>query len=249
MTNGRSDTGSDTRAQELDRFPAWSTESQVFETGLCSVASKESSPCGLLVRKVTVVLGDDRLLVIFNGVSAPDSVRKATHAALSFGIFNSLSLCHLESGRRLPLSAVRIQHPSNKAAPPHPAEGSYWVLTAAPIAVDLVSQFFGTPKQEMLEMPAVATETSGMRIVWRELERLVSVNAQHRSGFRLGEVSTFKVLHQAAGELLELAATPSDPMELADLLSILFHYAIRKGWAMADLERLMLEKLKERFTQ
>jgi hypothetical protein len=84
---------------------------------------------------------------------------------------------------------------------------------------------------------------------WRQIERLIEVNAEHRKGFRLTEVGPDFVLRQAAEELRELTEAPSDITELADLFGVLIHYAIKRGWTIAQLEEVLLMKLGLRFSE
>ncbi len=86
-----------------------------------------------------------------------------------------------------------------------------------------------------------------MQKAWDEIAKLVAANAVHRKGFTLGQVSDEFILAGAQSELDELKQTPNDPVELSDLLGVLFHYAIKKGWPLALLESCLLEKLAIRF--
>jgi hypothetical protein len=88
-----------------------------------------------------------------------------------------------------------------------------------------------------------------MKNAWKEIERLIKVKAIHRKGFDISEVQPLFILGQAIEEFGELSKDPDDATELADLLGILFHYAIKKGWSMEALEILMLEKFANRFTE
>lgn len=75
-----------------------------------------------------------------------------------------------------------------------------------------------------------------------------AANAENpRKGYKLGELTTDEVLAYAACEMFELARAPDDVSELADLLGCLFHYAQRKGWSMALIERELMRKLVLRF--
>lgn len=98
--------------------------------------------------------------------------------------------------------------------------------------------------------------------VWKEIERLIHINARHRKGFRLAEIANDDfVLSQAELELRELqeahqsyvnCVVGSDrevAIELGDTLGVLFHFAIRMGYTPESLSRLMLDKFKQRFTQ
>lgn len=87
-----------------------------------------------------------------------------------------------------------------------------------------------------------------MNRAWRKIDTLVGLNAKHkRKHFKLGEVSPSFILKQAVDELEELIASPIDPYEMADLLAILFHYCIMRGWSMASVENKIIAKLKVRF--
>lgn len=93
------------------------------------------------------------------------------------------------------------------------------------------------------------TEEAGMPTAWKEIERLISVNAAHRKGFNIGDVGTTFILWQAKDEFNELFNDRTNPEELADLLGVLYHYAIKSGWTLQQLEALMLAKFKQRFTE
>ena len=86
-----------------------------------------------------------------------------------------------------------------------------------------------------------------MQKAWDEIRRLVRVNARHRKGWYLGELPASCQLAHAVCELGELLAAPDDPDELIDVLGCLFGYAAKKGWALDDLERRLLDKLAARF--
>ena len=86
-----------------------------------------------------------------------------------------------------------------------------------------------------------------MQLAWKEVERLIVINAEHRKGFRLGQVSSSFVLQKALNEFNELCQAPDDIDELADLFGVLIHYAIKKGWSQEQLETAILEKFKKRF--
>lgn len=88
-----------------------------------------------------------------------------------------------------------------------------------------------------------------MKRAWKAIQRLVEKNAKHRKGFRLQEVTLPFILEQALAELKELQEQPDDPVEMADLLGVLLHYAVKQGWPIELLESYMLEKFKKRFTE
>ena len=86
-----------------------------------------------------------------------------------------------------------------------------------------------------------------MKAAWEKDEQLVAGNALHRKGFRLGDVTLEFILSHAQEELDELREDPDSVRELADLLGILIHYAVAKGWPMHYVEATILAKFKERF--
>jgi hypothetical protein len=86
-----------------------------------------------------------------------------------------------------------------------------------------------------------------MDALWKEIERLRATNAEHRSGFRLGEVTQEFILTQLEKEIQELMDAPDDIREFADVLGILWHYAQFKGWTMHEIEMQALMKLALRF--
>lgn len=106
------------------------------------------------------------------------------------------------------------------------------------------------------------SDADGLLKVWKEVERLISSNAMHRKGFRLGEIGNDDfVLSQAEGEMQELRKAYDEyalcmvgsdryvAMELGDLLGVLFHFAIRMGYTPETLSRLMMDKFSRRFSQ
>lgn len=86
-----------------------------------------------------------------------------------------------------------------------------------------------------------------MQWIRDEIERLIECNARHRAGWRLADSDPVEMLKHAAGELIELAMTPDDPGEVADIFCILLHYAMLRGWSQDRLERECWRKLQERF--
>lgn len=102
-----------------------------------------------------------------------------------------------------------------------------------------------------------------MQRAWYEIIRLIDNNAKHRKGFRLGEVDIQFVLENLAGEVEELfLAEKSEEIakclggllvtedclsEAADIVGVIFHYCIKKGYTLEQLENQVLEKLKLRF--
>jgi len=82
---------------------------------------------------------------------------------------------------------------------------------------------------------------------WTKIAQLVALNALHRKGFRLQEISNYNILLGARAELLELKDSPDDIEELADTFACLIHYAQRKGWTGKEIEAAILKKLDERF--
>lgn len=87
-----------------------------------------------------------------------------------------------------------------------------------------------------------------MKQAWDEIRWMVSKNALHKKGgFRLAEVQASFVLEQALKEFQELQAAPDDLDELADLFGVLIHYAIKKGWSMAQVQEALFRKLELRF--
>jgi hypothetical protein len=87
-----------------------------------------------------------------------------------------------------------------------------------------------------------------MRLSWEEIKRLTEANAPHlKKGWRLGDITTETELKDAAGEIVELAHSPDDIDELADVLGCLIGYAVKKGWSCSDVETALMRKLSQRF--
>ena len=87
-----------------------------------------------------------------------------------------------------------------------------------------------------------------MKRAWAEIERLISARSIHRKGFCITDADPHFIIGQAIDEFSELIESPDDPVEMADLLGILFHYCIKQGWTADALEALMLEKFAVRFS-
>ncbi len=81
---------------------------------------------------------------------------------------------------------------------------------------------------------------------WWLIRALTKNKAQHRRGFRLGESSPTEILAAAAKELDELREEPDDILELGDVLSVLIHYGICKGWTEAEIAQAIFTKLAAR---
>lgn len=108
-------------------------------------------------------------------------------------------------------------------------------------------------------MPPEISASDGFSPAWKEVQRLVSVNARHRKGFRLRNLSCQEILGHVEGEFHELCnavdrhddgltGTDSEVAgELADVLCVLFHLMTRFDYTPETLGRTMLDKLKERF--
>ncbi len=88
-----------------------------------------------------------------------------------------------------------------------------------------------------------------MKRSWEEIRRLASVNATHRTGWKLGDVPVLLSLKNAASELVELAAAPDDITEMADLFGCLIVYCVKMGWTVERVETALMEKLKRRFKE
>ena len=85
-----------------------------------------------------------------------------------------------------------------------------------------------------------------MKKAWAEIQRLHDAGARHRKGKRLCDFTETQILSHAAEEIVELAASPDDAEELADVFGCIIHYAIMKGWNRKMIEGLILAKLKDR---
>lgn len=87
-----------------------------------------------------------------------------------------------------------------------------------------------------------------MRKAFKKIRELISLKAVHRKGFTIAEVRPVFILGQAMEEFRELLKAPDDPVEMADLLGVLFHYCIKQGWSEELIESYMLEKFALRFS-
>lgn len=98
---------------------------------------------------------------------------------------------------------------------------------------------------------------------WVEIERLIALDAKHRSGVRLSQMSASAILDRAESEIAELRdecaavrsvdtriVVPSAAQaveELGDVFGCLLHLAIKLGTTPTELSAIMLAKFAERF--
>jgi predicted house-cleaning noncanonical NTP pyrophosphatase (MazG superfamily) len=91
---------------------------------------------------------------------------------------------------------------------------------------------------------ARCTSLAGM---WAEIERLHKANARHvRSGMGLKDMAGGRILDHLESEVKELKRSPEDIEELADVLAIAVHYAVRCGWKPGQVVQAVMKKLAER---
>lgn len=86
-----------------------------------------------------------------------------------------------------------------------------------------------------------------MKIVWKEIQKLIDMNSRHRKGFYFAEISQDFILAHGQEELSELIEEPNDIDEMGDLFGVLINYCCRMGWTMEDIEESIVKKLKMRF--
>lgn len=86
---------------------------------------------------------------------------------------------------------------------------------------------------------------------WQEIERLINVNATHRSGFKISDIKTRTITKHMLDEVYELitADNTDDRIDEAiDVLGVVIHYLIKNGVVADKAERMLIEKLGRRFT-
>jgi hypothetical protein len=87
-----------------------------------------------------------------------------------------------------------------------------------------------------------------MQRAWDTVAAYVAANAHNpRKGYRLKDLTDEQQLKYAAAEMTELLMAPGNLDELADLFGCLFHYAMRKGWTLQQIEVEIIRKLELRF--
>lgn len=88
-----------------------------------------------------------------------------------------------------------------------------------------------------------------MKRACKEIRRLIKINAIHRRGFALSEMTSHDILEHAVLEMRELnLARDEDQLEeLADIFGCLIHFAIRRKFSKKQIEDMLLKKLKLRF--
>lgn len=78
------------------------------------------------------------------------------------------------------------------------------------------------------------------------------LNATHRKGYRLRDMSRLDILKSAAGELLELGDTrplsEEESDELGDVFAVLLHLAYASGFTLDQIGAAILDKLPRRFS-
>lgn len=125
--------------------------------------------------------------------------------------------------------------------------GMFWFTITASCVITIVFYFigrhYGYKRAYVVQDQQVA--------LWHGyscVKSLVKANALHKKrGTRLQDASAISILVHAAEELDELRFAPDDIEELADLVAILFHYMVYKGWTPARLDDAIIKKLNERF--
>jgi hypothetical protein len=78
--------------------------------------------------------------------------------------------------------------------------------------------------------------------------KLHETDAVHRRGFTLNETTQIGRLNFVVGEIHELSASPHDIEEMADVLAVLFDYALTEGWTLPQIEEAMIKKVTTRWT-
>jgi NTP pyrophosphatase (non-canonical NTP hydrolase) len=84
---------------------------------------------------------------------------------------------------------------------------------------------------------------------WDEIERLRTVNATHRKGWRCQDATEHDALRALMSEVGELAECPISADELADVLTVAMHYVMILDVPRGQIEDLILDKLKVRFSE
>jgi hypothetical protein len=86
-----------------------------------------------------------------------------------------------------------------------------------------------------------------MNRIWDQMAVLRSANAQHRKGWRMQDATQDQALRDLCAEMFELIREPDNPTEWADVLTVLVHYAMIRGWDRETLVQHALQKISVRF--
>jgi len=87
-----------------------------------------------------------------------------------------------------------------------------------------------------------------MKNAWDYVKLLHVRDAVHKKKrFTLQSIKEIDVLKHTMQEVLELAVSPTDIKEMADIFACLMHYCVIRGWDMAEVEDVIIDKLNERF--
>jgi hypothetical protein len=82
---------------------------------------------------------------------------------------------------------------------------------------------------------------------------LIANNCEHRSGVRMQEAAWLQIFEHLEKELKEFRDAlgnndkPNQLEELGDIYGIFVHAVLKAGFSMAQVEKVELAKLKERF--
>lgn len=87
-----------------------------------------------------------------------------------------------------------------------------------------------------------------MTKIWEVIKYYITTpGIRHKkSGWLLAETSPEQRLSHLIDEVIELKASPHDLKEMADVMAILIHHIQAEGYSLAELEKCISEKLKQR---
>lgn len=89
-----------------------------------------------------------------------------------------------------------------------------------------------------------------MKLAIERIKFLIQKNATHRDGWRLGDVSAYRMFDNLCDEIEELrnAKSADEALdELADVIAILLHYQILRNFTTEEVEARIINKLHARF--
>lgn len=87
-----------------------------------------------------------------------------------------------------------------------------------------------------------------MLTAWKTVQDLIKDNAKHRKGFELQSVTTAEAIKHMREEIDELAESPDDMVEVLDIMAICIHLLVKAGWSCESAEKILIEKLHQRFS-
>jgi phosphoribosyl-ATP pyrophosphohydrolase len=92
-----------------------------------------------------------------------------------------------------------------------------------------------------------------MNILYKYIQKIIKERYVHRKGFIIADIPISKIFDHLDDEIVELyyalnfESEDHQKNEMGDVLAILYHIMVKKGWSVGDIEATACLKLGERF--